>query len=430
MSTSATQVEAFVRQLRSRLSSADGLDDAARLVRQDLEPFLGRFSDETEQDFAAAIEQVRGSIRPVEILRVNSIFRIRHDWYHGPSEADRHWPALRAYLVDSKGWPADTVDDRIGAASNEIISLLENPSKDSFACRGLVIGHVQSGKTANMTAVIAKAVDTGYNLVIILAGLTNKLRKQTQGRMQKDLVDRLRDQWQLQTREDEQGDFKMPPNGGFPMPVEGAAQLAVVKKNVAPLGQLLLTLERTLPAILRRLRVLVIDDECDQASVNTASGEYDMTRINEKIRLILKKIPANSYVGYTATPFANVLIDPFPAGGRELDDLYPKDFITALPTPEGYFGTERLFGRPPVDAGLPQPEEEGLDMIREIPEEDTAFLQPPSRAEKDHFQPRMTKSLEDAVLYFLASCAARRFRGDAGSHMSMLIHTSDRKSVV
>src|SRR5690606_1575943 len=149
-------------------------------------------------------------------------------------------------------------------------------------------------------------------------------RKQTQGRMQKDLVDRLRDQWQLQTREDEQGDFRMPPNGGFPMPVEGAAQLAVVKENVAPLGQLLLTLERTLPAILRRLRVLVIDDECDQASVNTASGEYDMTRINEKISQILKTIPANSYVGYTATPFANVLINPFPAGGSELDDLYPK----------------------------------------------------------------------------------------------------------
>ncbi|RVC43721.1 beta-1,4-mannanase [Mesorhizobium sp. M4A.F.Ca.ET.090.04.2.1] len=424
MSVSATQMDAFVRQLRARLSSADGLDDAARLVRQDLEPFLGRFSTETEQDFAAAIEQVRGSIRPVEILRVNSIFRIRQDWYHGPAETDRHWPALRAYLVDSKGWSADTVDDRIGKASNEIVSLLENPSKESFACRGLVVGHVQSGKTANMTAVIAKAVDAGYNLVIILAGLTNKLRKQTQGRMQKDLVDRLRDQWQLQTREDEQGDFRMPPNGGFPMPVDGAAQLAVVKKNVAPLGQLLLTLERTLPAILRRLKVLVIDDECDQASVNTASGEYDMTRINERIRLILKKIPANSYVGYTATPFANVLINPFPAGGRELDDLYPKDFITALPTPEGYFGTERLFGRPPIDADSPQPEEEGLDMIREIPEDDIAFLQPPSRAEKDHFQPRMTESLEDAVLYFLASCAARRFRGDADSHMSMLIHTS------
>lgn len=424
MATSPTQVAAFVRHLRSRLSSADGVDDAARIVRQDLEPFLGRFSEEQEQDFAVALEQVRGSIRPIEILRVNSIFRIRKDWYDGPAEEDRHWPALRAYLVDSKGWSEDTVDDRIGKASNEIVSLIDDPSKESFACRGLVIGHVQSGKTANMTAVIAKAVDAGYNLVIILAGLTNKLRKQTQGRMQKDLIDRLRDQWQLQTREDEQGDFRMPPNGGFPMPIEGAAQLAVVKKNVAPLGQLYLTLERTLPAILRRLRVLVIDDECDQASVNTASGEYDMTRINEKIRQILKKIPANSYVGYTATPFANVLINPFPAGGSELDDLYPKDFITALPTPNGYFGTERLFGRPPIDADSLRPDEEGLDMIREIPEKDTAFLQPPNRAEKDDFQPRMTESLEDAVLYFLASCAARRFRGDAETHMSMLIHTS------
>lgn len=421
---STTQTDAFVRQLRARLASAANVDDAARLVRRDLEPLMGPFSSENEEDFAAAVEVVRASIRPVEILRVNSMFRVRQPWYRGPAEGDRHWPALRSYLVDSKGWSSDTVDERIGRASNEIVSLLDNPSTDSFVCRGLVIGHVQSGKTANMTAVIAKAVDAGYNLVIILAGLTNKLRKQTQSRMQKDLVDRMRDRWQLLTAEDEQGDFRMPPNGGFPMPAGDTAQLAVVKKNVAPLGQLLATLDRTVPAVLRRLRVLIIDDECDQASVNTASGEYDMTRINENIRLILRRFPANSYVGYTATPFANVLINPFPADGRELDDLYPKDFITALPTPDGYFGTERLFGRPPVDAAAPLPEEDGLDMIRDIPEEDAVWLQPPSRAEKDMFQPRMPSSLEDAVLYFLASCAARRFRGQADSHMSMLIHTS------
>lgn len=421
---SATQTEAFARQLRARLATAVNVDDAARLVRADLEPILGAFSQEQEEDFAAAIESVRATIRPVEILRVNSMFRVRQQWYRGPVEGDRHWPALRSYLVDSKGWSAETVDERIGAASNEIVSLLENPATDSFACRGLVIGHVQSGKTANMTAVIAKAVDAGYNLVIILAGLTNKLRRQTQSRMRKDLVDRLRDRWELRTTEDDQGDFRMPPNGGFPAPAEGVVQLAVVKKNVAPLGQLLATLDRTLPAVLRRLRVLIIDDECDQASVNTASGEYDMTRINENIRLILKKFPANSYVGYTATPFANVLINPFPANGGELDDLYPKDFITALPTPDGYFGTERLFGRPPADAEAPLPDEEGLDMIRDIAEDDTVLLQPPSRAQKDTFQPRMPSSLEDAVLYFLASCAARRFRGQAGSHMSMLIHTS------
>lgn len=421
---SATQTEAFARQLRARLATAVDVDDAARLVRADLEPILGAFSPDQEEDFAAAIESVRATVRPVEILRVNSMFRVRQQWYRGPAEGDRHWPALRSYLMDSKNWPAETVDDRIGAASNEIVSLLENPATDSFACRGLVIGHVQSGKTANMTAVIAKAVDAGYNLVIILAGLTNKLRRQTQSRMRKDLVDRLRDRWELRTTEDDLGDFRMPPNGGFPAPAESVVQLAVVKKNVAPLGQLLATLDRTVPAVLRRLRVLIIDDECDQASVNTASGEYDMTRINENIRLILRKFPANSYVGYTATPFANVLINPYPVNGGELDDLYPKDFITALPTPDGYFGTERLFGRPPADAEAPLPEEEGLDMIRDIAETDTTLLQPLGRAQKDAFQPRMPSSLEDAVLYFLASCAARRFRGQASDHMSMLIHTS------
>ena len=130
-----------------------------------------------------------------------------------------------------------------------------------------------------------------------------------------------------------------------------------------------------------------------------------MTTINAKIRELLATLPAVSYVGYTATPFANVLISPYRPDGVELDDLYPRDFICSLPFPAGYFGPERLFGRPPLHAEDEAPEEEGLDMIREVPEEDEAKLQPPSRAQRDKFQPEMPPSLEDAILWFLASCA-------------------------
>src|SRR5690606_36618243 len=105
-------------------------------------------------------------------------------------------------------------------------------------------------------------------------------------------------------------DFRAPPQGGF-LSHSDKAQLAVVKKNVSPLGQLRKAINETLPADLRQLRVLVIDDECDQATVNSARGEIDMTAINERIRELLSMLPAATYVWYTATPFANVLINPY-----------------------------------------------------------------------------------------------------------------------
>ncbi len=274
-----------------------------------------------------------------------------------------------------------------------------------------------------MTAVIAKALDAGYDTVIVLAGLTNKLRYQTQRRLHADLVQRNPLSWQVLTPNDMDRDFRAPPQGGFLSHVD-KAQLAVIKKNVSPLGELKRAINETYPAVLRQLRVLVIDDECDQASVNSARDELDMTAINQRIREILSLVPAATYVGYTATPFANVLINPYRVDGQELDDLYPRDFITALPHPERYFGTERLFGKTPDDPGTPRPEEEGLDMIREVPPEDETLLQPRNRNERDAFQPVMTSSLEEAILYFLACCAARHARGDGEEHMTMLVHTS------
>ncbi len=274
-----------------------------------------------------------------------------------------------------------------------------------------------------MTAVAAKALDAGYDTVIVLAGLTNKLRYQTQLRLFDDLVGRNEINWQVLTPNKPDRDFRAPPQGGFLSHVD-KAQLAVIKKNVSPLGELRNAVKRTLPAVRSQLRILVIDDECDQASINSALGELDITAINRRIRELLSLLPAVTYIGYTATPFANVLINPYRVDGQEFDDLYPKDFITALPQPDSYFGTERLFGATPSDPDDVQPEEEGLDMIRDVPGEEEALLQPQSRRERGSFHPLMTNSLEAAILYFLASCAARRARGDGAKHMTMLVHTS------
>lgn len=415
----SSQALKFLKLIEDALPGAGDIDAAAASVRRNLEDLID-FSGAVQDDFLEAIDLLRGKFR-VTILRRNSILRDRAEWYRGPQPGDHHWPALKAYLTGGKGWDEETVGT-IDEASNEIVSLLENPQQLSFASRGLVVGYVQSGKTANMTAVISKAVDRGYNLILVFAGLTDKLRQQTQRRLEADIVRRHPTLWHRLTTTDIRGEFQTPAHGHL-MALD-RAQIAVMKKNVAPLQRLLEVIEKTPASDLRRLKVLLIDDECDQASVNSASREMDISRINEKIRLILKALPAVSYVGYTATPFANVLINPYADQTETLDDLYPKDFITALPLPEGYFGTQKLFGRTPADPADPQPEEEGMDVVRDIPAAEEAMLQPSGRKAQAAFSPQMTPSLRKAILYFIASCAARRARGQADEHMTMLVHTS------
>lgn len=416
------QVDQLVADILKALPGTKDLDAAVDDVAHGLEVLMPGLSAKLSEEIAEARHIVEQQFEKLEILHRYSVLEKRPVWYFGPKPTDLHWPAVRDFLLKAKGWPEDAVNG-IDEASNEVVSLLDNPAGERFSCRGLVVGHVQSGKTANMTAVIAKALDAGYDTVIVLAGMTNKLRYQTQMRLVGDLVGRNPLNWQVLTPNEPDRDFRAPPYGGF-LSLRDKAQLAVIKKNVSPLGELRNAVQRTHPPALKRLRILVIDDECDQASVNTARGELDMTAINKRIRELLSTLPAVTYVGYTATPFANVLIDPYGPDGQEVDDLYPRDFLCALPKPDRYFGTESLFGTIPSDPEDVQPEEEGFDMIRDVPSEEQALLQPRSREERDDFQPEMTDSLETAILYFLACCAARRARGDGTQHMTMLVHTS------
>ncbi len=325
------QVDELTKQILEVLPRVRDLDAAIESVRTRLDILVPGLAASMSAELAEAREQVQRQFENIEILHKHPVLRRRAQWYFGPKPTDLHWPAVRDYLLNEKGWPEEDVRG-IDDASNEVVSLSENPNNDTFASRGLVVGHVQSGKTANMTAVIAKALDAGYDTVIVLAGLTNKLRYQTQLRLFNDLVSRNPINWQLLTPNELNRDFRAPPHGGF-LSHTDKAQLAVIKKNVSPLGELERAVRKTFPSVLKRLRILVIDDECDQASVNSARGELDMTAINKRIRKLLSHLPAVSYVGYTATPFANVLINPYPVDGQKFDDLYPRDFITALPSP-------------------------------------------------------------------------------------------------
>jgi hypothetical protein len=358
-------------------------------------------------------------------------------WYEGGPEDAIHWPALYDYLQVEKGWDKDTVDS-IADSSAGVVASLGNPAKNEFDIRGLVVGHVQSGKTANMTAVIARAVDAGYNLIVILAGLTDTLRHQTQTRLEQDLISRNRYNWHpltLPNKYDQDGNLLLSGeyigHTGRRLPNLAADQTfyAVVKKNNAPLKKLIEDIRKTPAPVRNRLRILVIDDEADQASPNAGRTDDDPTPTNTYVRSLLISAAARSYVGYTATPFANILINPWPEGvtddetGERLDDLYPRDFIIALPKPDRYFGTEQIFGRDTADA-----EDEGCDglkVIRDIPPEDAAILSP-SQRDIDDFQASLAPSLEDALNYYLMAVAARLSRGHGDQHMTMLLHTSHR----
>lgn len=416
------QVEQFVREIRQRLPSHGSPESAASDLRRFLESMLGPISPEMQSHLSEALGIVRSTLQKVEILRRNSLAKVRDIWYAGPTSTDQHWPALEGYLENEKHWDRDAIGS-IDESSSEVISLLANPVHGQFRCKGLVLGYVQSGKTANMTAVIAKAVDAGYNLIVLLGGVTNKLRAQTQRRLESDIVERHRHLWQLYTTADDSGDFARPANGQFTMPVPGRAQLVVMKKESNRLDAFLRTIERTPTTVLSSLKTLIIDDECDQASVDASPRDNSPTKINEAIRKIIRALPAVSYAGYTATPFANVFINP-----HESDDLYPEDFITDLPRPKDYFGALEVFGFDPDDAEEDGGASAGKDMIRLIPTEEVARLRPAGARNHAAFVPAITAELERALLWFLITCAIRRRRGQASSHMTMLVHTSPNVS--
>ena len=413
------QVGKLIDEINVAWAKTGNLERAILQIKDDLR--RGGLDHFLAQEFEEACAIIRAYRDKIEVDYTLVRDPASGTWYRPPYHGERHWPAVKDQLARKPGWTTDAIAS-LDSASTEVVSLLGNPYATSFSCRGLVLGHVQSGKTANMTAVIAKAVDTKYNFVLVLTGLTNKLRYQTQSRLMQDLRSHYPMQWEVLTPDAPVGDFRA--KSREIQHRDGVLQLAAVKKNVSPLRNLLKVFKATPSVVLERLRILVIDDECDQASVNTKSNSHDMTAINGAIRQLLEVLPAVSYVGYTATPFANVLISPYAKSGEGLDDLYPKDFITALPTPAQYFGAKKLFGIPPMDAEKPTAAEEGLDMIRPVPEEDVSSLQPATRGEKDDFHPEMCGSLQDALLYFFACCAARRARGHGHEHMTMLVHTS------
>lgn len=373
-----------------------------------------------------------------------------------------YWTAYRKLLLD-KGWSNEAVAS-LDEASNQVVERLANPTNvDTYQSKGLVVGYVQSGKTANFTGVISKAVDAGYRLVIVLGGTLNVLRRQTQRRLDMELVGReniLRgtneyesdyaddpawsqdkflkfgerpsvlgafDIIRMTTREK---DYEALLQGIEALEVEkkdrslplydpknlhsSSVRLMVVKKNKDVLTKLVKDLRR-LTTPLSEIPVLIIDDESDEASVNTsnlAKPNAERTAINVKIGELLKMLPRAQYVGYTATPFANVFIDP-----SDAEDIFPKDFILSLPRPIGYMGARDFH-----------------DLDSAIPARDRTIF---NSNEKAHVRDIVTLDDEDddclqkAMDMFVLSAAVKLYREAEGGlgdghfpHHTMLIHES------
>jgi hypothetical protein len=383
-----------------------GLEEASR-----------RFSPVLGDELAGYVAEYEERIARIESDDPPVLHGPRDPWYPGPNdETDTYWPALRTFFGSELGWTEDRVRP-VDKASSKVVAYTPRPELPMWTSKGLVVGYVQSGKTTNFTSVIAKAADVGYKLVIVLSGIHNGLRRQTQERLDQQLRELVPTAWLTLT--DQTQDFRPPSMQSTALlhNQDSKVALCVAKKNKTVLKRLDAWLEDAAKQrVLADLPVLVIDDEADQASVETKS-------INPLIRQILAKLPRCTYIGYTATPFANILIDP--AAG----DLYPENFILNLPRPEGYFGSERIFGRDLVEGDEANGVDlDGFDMVRLIDDDEIESLRPAGRKAEATFEPDITASLETATRWFWLATAARRARGDVG-HSTMLVHTSVKIAV-
>lgn len=352
-----------------------------------------------------------------------------------------YWDRYKKYLEDEKGWNT-RVTATLDKVSDEILDLIGDPKEvtKSFQRRGLVIGDVQSGKTANYTAICNKAADCGYRVIIILAGMMENLRIQTQERLDTEFAGR-RSKYLLDPKANQAikntpfGVGRINPNKRIScftsvntdfnsvilksndLTLRNVSEpvIFIVKKNKRILNNLQSWLVSNNADLKNKidLPLLLIDDEADNASVNTKKDDENPTAINAAIRNILNSFYQASYVGITATPFANIFINPETKDDMLGDELFPKDFIYALSPPTNYIGPDDIFG---IDGTY-------TNSIVKIKDDEMAnFL--PFKHKKDIDVYELPPSMIEAIGYFMVINAIRDLRGDNTQHRSMLINVS------
>jgi hypothetical protein len=445
-----------------RLTSADIRQEVVRMMAivgaSDVDP--ERVLAELEASFATVVGEQnllhdRESWEPWLPKKKDSI-----EWRF--SERYRH------YLLSEEQWAEATLR-KMDETTDQILGLLTDPSKEGrWDRRGMVVGDVQSGKTAHYIGLICKAADAGYKIIIVLAGFHNSLRSQTQIRLEEGFlgydwgassggpetpVERvgvgLQDfsfRADTATTRANDGDFKRQAVRHHAISPGGVPRLFVVKKNGSVLKNLLgwvrgAAVTEGSESLVQEVPLLVIDDEADQGSVDTGlqefdeegnpDPEHDPKPINRHIRRLLHLFEQSAYVGYTATPFANIFIHERAATKDEGEDLFPRSFIISLPTPSSHIGPAKVFGYEAEDGHV----EEGFGIVRSVadhaeslgPNERFGWM--PSKHKKQHLplfegEDTVPPSLREALYAFLLACAARSSRGQDSLHNSMLVHVT------
>ena len=336
-------------------------------------------------------------------------------------DEDSAWQCYKRLLLKGKGYREEVVNV-MEDANIKILRQLSRDTHETGAVKGLVIGNVQSGKTANMTALIAMAADAGWNMFIVLSGMMENLRVQTLKRLVEDLNSNIcRMNWEAidNPREIEQYGRKL--TDKYFTATSNMRYLTVCLKNSKRLQNLIDWLNSDNNSR-KDIRLLIIDDEADQASINTDNNDQ-RTAINRLIlnlinnrnsrgNQVLCKFQAVNYIGYTATPYANVLNE-----SPGMESLYPSNFIATLPVSDEYFGPQQIFGYESEDddsASFP-----GLDIVRLIYDDDIRRIRDIQEARNID----IPESLADAIYWFICGVAYMRYIGYR-KPVSMLVHTS------
>lgn len=353
----------------------------------------------------------------------------------------KYWERYKKYLLNDKGFSVKVVnvmDDIL----DKLTDLLGDPSRDvAYSRRGLIIGDVQSGKTANYLGLICKTVDAGYKVVVLMTGTIEKLRKQTQMRVDEGFVGADSDAM-VKMLENGQvigvgkydssirpmvltstaDDFKQQNanNLGFDLRNINGPVIFVVKKNSSILKRLnkwLTTFNQNGQQKIRQ-SILMIDDEADNASVNTNKDEDTPTAINGQIRDLVSKFEKSSYVGFTATPFANIFIDPDSYDAMLEEDLFPKDYIYSLNAPSNYTGARNIFAE---DGNASYMLVEIDDNFRNP--QSIEFILPLKHKSSIHVR-ELPKDLKTAIEAFVLANTMEDLMGLSDNHRSMLINVS------
>jgi hypothetical protein len=380
------------------------------------------------------------------IREIEELYRIRQDDFQVIEEEERRlpwlnerrsqinfeggfWGRYRDYLNYDKNFPPNTVN-QLDRLTDKILDSLYDPTNNYFIDKkGLVVGQVQSGKTSNYTGLICKAADAGFRFIIVLAGIHNNLRSQTQLRLDEGFLG-------FDTKYErafKQNNLPIGVGKGNHLLVARSAAnslglnfntkepiIAVIKKNPHVLKRIHAWLsaqaneDEDNGRIIKNKSLLLIDDEADNASINISNDPDERSTINRWITNILGLFGKRGYVGYTATPFANIFIPP------ESDNLFPRDFIINIPTPSNYIGPGKIFGFEFHENNLEV--NDTLPIVNRIDDHE-AFV-PNKHKNYGQLPSELPDSLKLAVRCFIITCAIRRLRGQITAHNSMLVHVS------